>query len=148
MAYKALGFTITPSSLGDWGKYVKALSERNIPVTAVVTNITFDATVSYPKVNFAFGRFLSPEEFALVQKRSDGEDVQAIVSPRAGAVPALPGPRTASARAAGYAASRSCHGSGLRTGRTGPGCDGASSHSDCSGLRHRASSACVGAAES
>jgi hypothetical protein len=90
--FKAAGFTITPSSLGDWGKYVKALSERNIPVTAVVTNLTFDATVSYPKVNFAFGRFLTPEEFAKVTARSSGDDVKQIISPRASAVPALAAP--------------------------------------------------------
>lgn len=96
--FKALGFTITPSSLGDWGKYVKALSERNIPVTAVVTNLTFDATVSYPKVNFAFGRFLTPEEFAKVTARSSGDDVKQIVSPRASAVPVLAAP---TAQAAG-----------------------------------------------
>lgn len=81
LAYKALGLSVTPSSLGDWGKYVKALSERNIPVNAIVTNITFDATASHPKLLFSFNRVLSAEEYAKVVERAKGDDVKNIVSP-------------------------------------------------------------------
>ena len=90
--YKALGLSVTPAALGNWGKYVQALSGRNIPVTAVVTNVTFDATASFPKLQFAFNRFLTPEEFALVSERAKGDDVKNIVQPTINAVPALPAP--------------------------------------------------------
>lgn len=95
LTYKALGLAVTPSALGDWGKYVAALSERNIPVNSVVTNITFDHTASYPKLKFAFNRFLTAEEYAQVQKRIEGDDVKAIVNPQRSAAPALPAPAAA-----------------------------------------------------
>ena len=81
LGYKALGFNVTPSALTDWGKYVKALSERNIPVNAVVTNITFDATVSHPKTLFSFSRMLTAEEYAKVNERAAGDDVKNITTP-------------------------------------------------------------------
>lgn len=91
--YKALGLSVTPAALGEWGKYVKALSDRNIPVNSVVTNLTFDHTASFPKLQFAFNRFLTAEEYALAVKRGEGDDVKLIVSPsRTPAAPALPAP--------------------------------------------------------
>ena len=81
LKYDALGLNVTPSSLGDWGKYVKALSERNIPVNAIVTNITFDATASHPKLLFSFNRTLTAEEYAILAARAKGDDVKNIVSP-------------------------------------------------------------------
>jgi hypothetical protein len=94
--YKALGLSVTPAALGNWGKYVKALSGRSIPVSAVVTNITFDATASYPKLQFGFNRYLTADEFALVQERAKGDDVKNIVQPTIVAAPvaALPAPAT------------------------------------------------------
>jgi len=92
LTYKVLGLGITPSALTDWGRYVKALTERNIPVNAVVTNLTFDHTAAYPKLKFAFGRVLTAEEYAKVQARSRGDDVKDIVnpSPRQATAPAQP----------------------------------------------------------
>ena len=78
--YKALGLSITPAALTDWGKYVKALTDRSIPVAAVVTNITFDHTASFPKLQFAFGRLLEPAEFAKVRERAKGDDIRTIVT--------------------------------------------------------------------
>ena len=100
LSYKALGLAITPAALTDWGKYVKALSERGIPVNSVVTNITFDHTASFPKLQFAYNRFLTAEEYAKVQARALGDDVKAIVSPtRQVAAPALAAPVAALAPA-------------------------------------------------
>lgn len=91
LGYEALGFAITPSSLGDWGKYVKALSERGIPVNAIVTNITFDATAAHPKTLFSFNRMLTEAEYAKVIERAGGDDVKDIVTPvRQIRVPQLP----------------------------------------------------------
>ena len=93
LAYEAAGLAIPPASLGDWGKYVKALSERNIPVNAIVTNITFDATASYPKLLFSFNRVLTEAEYAQVVARAQGDDVKNIVSPvRQIALPQLAAP--------------------------------------------------------
>ena len=95
---EALGLSIPPASLGDWGKYVKALSERNIPVNAIVTNITFDATASYPKLLFSFNRVLTAAEYAAVTERAKGDDVKNIVSPvRQIALPQLAAPTPAPA---------------------------------------------------
>lgn len=80
LAYKALGLTITPSALGDWGKYVKALSEKGIPVNAVVTNLTFDANAAYPKLQFAFNRFVPDADYIKVKERMTGDDVKLIVA--------------------------------------------------------------------
>lgn len=92
LKYEALGFAVTPSSLGDWGKYVKALSDRNISVNAVVTNVTFDTTASYPKTLFSFNRFLDAAEYEQVQARAAGDDVKNIVNPVRQIVPQLAAP--------------------------------------------------------
>jgi hypothetical protein len=81
LKFEALALAVPPASLGDWGKYVKALSERNIPVNAIVTNITFDATASYPKLLFSFNRVLTAAEYETVAARAQGDDVKNIVSP-------------------------------------------------------------------
>lgn len=81
LTYKALGLSVTPAALGEWGKYVKALSDRNIPVNSVVTNVTFDHTASFPKLQFAYNRFLTAEEYTQVMKRVEGDDVKLIISP-------------------------------------------------------------------
>lgn len=79
--YEALALNVTPSSLGDWGKYVKALSEHNIPLNAIVTNLTFDSTAAHPKLLFSFNRLLTPAEYAAVTERAKGDDIKNIVSP-------------------------------------------------------------------
>lgn len=91
--YEAFALSITASALTGWGKYVKALSDKKIPINAVVTNVMFDSSASYPKLVFSFGRLLTAEEYAKVGVRVKGEDVQNIVSPVRSinvAVPLLP----------------------------------------------------------
>lgn len=88
--YKALGLSISPGSLGNWGAYVKALSGRGYGVTTLVTNVTFDATQN-GVLNFGFNRFLTADEFAKVRARATGDDVLRIVTPPITA-PALPAP--------------------------------------------------------
>lgn len=90
LGFKAAGLTVTPSALSEWGKYVKALSNRNIGVDTVITNIMFDHTASYPKMMFSFGGFLTAEQFAQVKARQQGDDVKAIVKPSRTIVPVLP----------------------------------------------------------
>ena len=106
LTYKALGLTITKAALTDWGKYVRALSDRGFPVDSIVTNLTFDATASFPKLQFAYNRFLTAEEYAKVKERQQGDDVKLIVSQssRMVALPQLPPPTNAAAPAAQPAA--------------------------------------------
>ena len=95
LGFEAYALSITASALTGWGKYVKALSDKKIPISAVVTNVMFDSTASYPKLVFSFGRLLTEDEYTKVQARIKGEDVQNIVSPVRSisvAVPQLPPP--------------------------------------------------------
>jgi len=78
---EAMAFNVTPSALGDWGKYVQTLSGRGIPVNAIVTNITFDATASHPKNKFSFNRMLTEAEYAHARLRAMDTDVTTIVAP-------------------------------------------------------------------
>lgn len=78
----AYEFSVKPASLKDWALYVQELNKRGIPVSAVVTLIYFDPAATYPKCLFKFGRYLTPEELAVVEERKEGEDVQLIASPR------------------------------------------------------------------
>src|SRR3990167_3808997 len=94
LTYKALGLEVHKGSLKNWGAYVKALTERGYGVSTLVTNITFDHTAN-GILQFAFNRFLTPEEYAQVQARATGDDVKAIVSPTRIAAPALPAPAPA-----------------------------------------------------
>lgn len=100
--YKALGLAVTKSALTDWGKFVQVLSGRSIPFKEIVVNLTFDHAASFPKLQFAFNRFLTDEESARVKERALGDDVKAIISPRsmAPATPALAAPTQPAAPAA------------------------------------------------
>lgn len=96
LGYEALALSVTASALKEWGAYAKALTAKGVPINGVVTNITFDANASYPKLMFSFGRFLNEAEYAQVLARVKGEDVQNIVSPtRADATPRIAPPAAA-----------------------------------------------------
>lgn len=81
LSFKAAGLTVTPAALGDWGKFVKALTGRGVPINAIITNVMFDATASFPKLQFSFGGLLTAEQYAKVLERAKGDDVMAIVAP-------------------------------------------------------------------
>lgn len=91
--FKALGLTITPASLKEWGAYMRTLNNRNVPVFGVVTRITFDVHATFPKLNFTFERFLSEQEFGIVSQRMQSDEVKNIERPmRSASVAALPAP--------------------------------------------------------
>lgn len=81
--YEVLGFNVTPASLKDWGIYVETLDKAGRGVFGVVTAITFDPLVSYPKVNFNYARDLTEAEIDLVLKRADSPEAENIVNPKA-----------------------------------------------------------------
>lgn len=106
LSYKAMALNITPAMLKDWGAYVRALSSKGIPVHGVVTRLMFDPTVDYPKLNFTFERFLSEEEFAVVEKRMDSDEVRNIEKPVRTAAPTpAPAPAPAPAPSASFGTS-------------------------------------------
>lgn len=92
--YEPLGFNVTPGSLKAWGEYVEALDKSGRGVFGVVTAITFDPHVSFPKVNFNYVRDLTEAETDLVLKRADSPEAENIANPKANfqapAQPAVP----------------------------------------------------------
>lgn len=93
---KAIAFTITPASLKPWAEYVRLLDSKGVEISTCVTKIQFDPTVTFPKLQFKFGRYLTPEELAIVRQRETEDDVRLIASPRKSA----PQPPRAAAPAA------------------------------------------------
>lgn len=93
---KAYGYAFTPSEFKEWSAYIGALDDKGISVTAVITNLIFDSSVSHPKLLATFGGFLSAEQWQAVLAREHDADVLTIVAPakRAGPAqaPALPPP--------------------------------------------------------
>lgn len=98
---KAIAFTITPASLKPWAEYVRALDSRGVEISTCVTKIQFDPNVTFPKLMFKFGRYLTPEELAIVRERETEDDVRLIASPRKSAPQA---PRAAAPAAPAQAA--------------------------------------------
>ena len=79
---KAIAFTITPASLKPWAEYVRLLDSKGVEISTCVTKIQFDPTVTFPKLQFKFGRYLAPEELAIIRERETEDDVRLIASPR------------------------------------------------------------------
>ena len=98
---KAIAFTITPASLKPWAEYVRLLDSKGVEVGTCVTKFQFDPTVTFPKLQFKFGRYLTPEELAIVRERETEDDVRLIASPRKSAPQA---PRAAAPTAPAQAA--------------------------------------------
>lgn len=96
---KAISLTITPGALKEWAEYVRALDGKGIEVSTVVTKVQFDPTVTFPKLVFKFGRYLTEAEVAQVRVREAGDDVRLIAAPKSTA-PAGPARVPVSAPAA------------------------------------------------
>jgi len=92
LAFKALAFSIPASALKEWGAFVRTLNRAGnpIPVYGVVTRITFDPKVSYPKPLFTFQRLVSAEEYAVINERRHSDEVKNIENPIRSAPPAVP----------------------------------------------------------
>lgn len=60
---------ITPSAFKDFAAYAKSLSMRGIALETVITNVSFDASASFPKLTFAWGGFLSEAQQNTVDDR-------------------------------------------------------------------------------
>lgn len=82
LAFKALALDVTAAALKEYGAFIRTLSGRNIPVVGIATRVTFDPEVSFPKLQFAFLRYLDEAEFHKVEARIDTEEVRNIASPK------------------------------------------------------------------
>lgn len=91
-----LRLQIPAASLKDFGMYLRSLP--NVPYYGVVTEITFDTTVSFPKLLFKPVGYVSEQGYAIVAKRHESDEAKAIAGV-AGATP-LRSPQPAAAQLA------------------------------------------------
>lgn len=70
---------VPAGSLKELSAYGKALAERGVSYTDVVTRLSFDNTVAHQKLVFKPTGFLTPEEISTVEATSEGDVVEAIL---------------------------------------------------------------------
>lgn len=98
------GFRVPPASLKNFGGYVKALTNRGVPLVSVVTTVGFDPNASYPVLTFKFAQALSPDHINAVIEKAKSDEVEAIINPMMATTPAAAPARTAPAPAPAPAA--------------------------------------------
>ena len=98
----AMGLSVKPASLKNWSEYVKQLEGMGVALWMVETQITFDYTVSFPKLKFTLNRFLSEAEIGTLGSRGEltkfglmSDEVNSIVRPRGVMTAATPAPAVA-----------------------------------------------------
>tara|TARA_Y100000004_G_scaffold16707_1_gene17319 strand:+ start:1654 stop:2349 length:696 start_codon:yes stop_codon:yes gene_type:complete len=69
---------VTPSSLSNLNAYQKTLQTRGIAPDIAITTLSFDTTVSYPKLKFSFGGFNTDKMQKNVDKLIGSTDVKII----------------------------------------------------------------------
>jgi hypothetical protein len=79
-----LRLQIPAASLKDFGQYLRSLP--NVPYYGVITEITFDTSVSYPKIKFRPVDYVSEQGFAIVASRHQTDEAKAMAGV-AGSVP-------------------------------------------------------------
>ena len=72
--------SIPPASLGDFGGFVRNLASMPTPAgyNMVVATLSFDSTVSYPKILVKPKRWLEQDEWAVIKARFDDEETKRI----------------------------------------------------------------------
>lgn len=93
LAYSPILLRVPAASLGDLAAYGKALKQRGIPYSAVVTKLSFDPEASYPKIMFKFDRVLTADEMTSVAGRISEpvvDDILGLTTQRAAPAPAAP----------------------------------------------------------
>lgn len=70
---------ISPTGLQELAAYNKKLRASNVPYYAVVTRLTFDSTLAYPKLVFTAQRYLTEAEFAVVTEARENEHTKHIL---------------------------------------------------------------------
>jgi len=81
-------FNVPPATLGDFAAYANQLAAHNLPLSSVITDISFDPAVP-TKLVFGFKAILPEAPFAKLQALAKGPEVAAIMQGGASA-PAAP----------------------------------------------------------
>ena len=76
---RAMLLRVPAASLKDVAAYAKMLTARNAPYQAVVTKISFDTSVAYPKLVLKAVRWLTAEEAETVRGVMDSDVVAQII---------------------------------------------------------------------
>lgn len=72
-----LRLQIPAASLKDFGAYLRGLP--NVPYYGVITRISFDTSVSFPKIKFqAVDYVRDPQAFAVIQQRHESDEAKSI----------------------------------------------------------------------
>lgn len=82
---------IPAASLKTWSAAVKSVSDRGIPIPALVIRISFDPQAEYPKLTFSPVRYISQEEASAVQELFGSDEVAELVGSKDQPITALPG---------------------------------------------------------
>ena len=82
---------IPADSLKDLAEYARGLDRRKVPYNAVVTKVAFDTNVAHPKLTFKTVRYLTDDEFDLVEETLATDIVSAICGLNSTAAPAAAG---------------------------------------------------------
>lgn len=69
-------FQVPAASLSDFGAFLRGLP--NVPYYAVVCEISFDTTATFPKVKFKPVSYVTEEQFAVIQQRHTSDEAKAI----------------------------------------------------------------------
>ena len=69
-----------PSSLKNWGLYVKELTNRGIPVGNVKTLLGFDEKATFPVLTFSFGGFLAEAQLPKLAALAMSSEAEEIVT--------------------------------------------------------------------
>jgi hypothetical protein len=91
---------VPATSLKGLAEYGKMLAQRQLPVHGVMTKISFDTSLAYPRLIFSFNGFLDPAQFEDATKALEHLTMDAILygnaapasSPQPGQAPATPAP--------------------------------------------------------
>lgn len=76
-AGEMLRLQVPAASLKDFGTYLRSLP--NVPYFGVITRISFDTSVSFPKIKLqAVDYVRDPQAFATIQQRHDSDEAKAI----------------------------------------------------------------------
>ena len=89
---------VPATSLKGLAEYGKMLAQRQLPVHGVMTKISFDTSLAYPRLIFSFNGFLDPAQFEDATKALEHLTMDAILygnaapapSPQPGQAPATP----------------------------------------------------------
>lgn len=90
MAGPAYVLAVPAASLKTWTAAVKALSDRGIPVPALVVQLGFDGTAEYPKLTFSPTRWINEQENAVLQELFGSEEVAELTGANDKPIQSLP----------------------------------------------------------